>query len=124
MKYILAHPEARRRALEAVKSAPDGFVVEVKGQNRNSEQNALLHATLSDLSKSRQWAGQWLDTETWKRLVTAAWMRATGRRVMLLPALDGQGFDALYQRTSNLTKAEMAELIDYLQAWIAEKEAA
>ena len=119
MIFRLAHAVARNRALDAVKNAPDGFVVTVREPTRNLEQNAALHALLQEIAESRQWAGQPLDVEDWKRLLTAAWMRATGRGIRLVPALDGQGFDALYQRTSTLTKAEMSELIDYIQAWKA-----
>ena len=119
----LAYAVARNRALDAVKNAPDGFVVTVREPTRNLEQNAALHALLQEIAESRQWAGQPLDVEDWKRLLTAAWMRATGRGIRLVPALDGQGFDALYQRTSTLTKSEMSELISYIEAWATtEKE--
>ena len=119
MIFRLVHAIARQRALEAVKNAPDGYIVTVRGPTRNLEQNAALHALLQEIAETRQWAGQLLDVEDWKRLLTAAWMRATGRGIRLVPAMDGQGFDALYQRTSTLTKAEMSELIDYIQAWRA-----
>ena len=119
MIFRLAHAIARQRALESVKNAPDGYIVTVRGPTRNLEQNAALHALLQEIAETRQWAGQRLDVEDWKRLLTAAWMRATGRGIRLVPAMDGQGFDALYQRTSTLTKAEMSELIDYIQAWRA-----
>lgn len=124
MIFRLVHATARQRAQEAVKSAPDGYVVRIAEPSRTLEQNDALHAILTDLSKSRQWAGMWLTVEEWKRLMVAAWMRATGRNVRLVPALDGHGFDALYQRTSKLGKAEMSELIDFVQAWAAEREAA
>lgn len=119
MKFILAHQTARTRSMAAVRDAPDGYIVEIREPTRNLEQNAALHAVLGEIAASRQWAGQTLSIEDWKRLLTAAWCRATGRGVKLLPALDGQGFDALYQRTSTLTKSEMSELIDYIHAWAA-----
>lgn len=124
MIFRLVHATARQRAQEAVKSAPDGYVVRISEPSRTLEQNDALHAILTDISKSWQWAGMWLTVEEWKRLMVAAWMRATGRNVRLVPALDGQGFDALYQRTSKLGKAEMSELLDFVQAWAAEREAA
>lgn len=122
MIFRLVHSVARDRALEAVRTAPDGFVVDVREPTRNLEQNAALHAILSEIAVMREWAGQRLSIEDWKRLLTAAWCRATGRGVKLVPSVDGQGFDALYQRTSTLSKSEMSELIDYIQAWKAEHE--
>lgn len=122
MIFRLVHATARERALEAVRNAPEGFVVRVEEPTRNLEQNAALHALLSEIALSKTWAGQSLSLEDWKRLLTAAWCRATGRGVKIVPSLDGQGFDAIYQRTSTLSKAEMSELIDYIQAWKAENE--
>jgi len=39
----------------------------------------------------------------------------------VVPALDGHGVDVVFQRTSRLSKAEMAELIDFIQAWEAQQ---
>lgn len=84
---------------------------------RSSEQNRKLHAVLGDIAKQKQWAGMWLTVEDWKRLVTSAWIRAKGGHVRLMPGIDGQGFDVLYQHTSRLDKSEMAELIEYATVW-------
>lgn len=98
---------------------------------RSEEQNAKLHALLADIAEQKQWAGQWLDVEDWKRLITAGWERASGAHVRIFPALDGVGMDVLYRRTSRMTKQEMSELIEYATAWavqngvaLQEKEAA
>lgn len=88
--------------------------------NRSSEQNSKLHALLQDISEQKKWSGQTLDVEAWKRLMTAAWSRATGRRAELYPALDGVGFDVVYRRTSRMSKSEMIELIEYATAWAIE----
>lgn len=117
MIFRLVHAEARARALEAVRNAPEGYTVVVKKPSRNNEQNAALHAILQEIAGRRKWAGQKLSMDDWKRLLTSAWCKATGRGVKLVPAIDGQGFDAIYQRTSTLSKSEMSELIDYIQAW-------
>lgn len=96
------------------------FELEIKPQTRSSEQNALLHATLTDISRSVTWGGKKWDVDDWKRLLTAAWLRARKEAAIFVPAVDGAGFDVLYRRTSQLTKGECAELIDYIQAWQAE----
>lgn len=87
---------------------------------RSADQNALLHALLTQISQRVTWAGQKHSPETWKRLLTAAWLRARGDQIVVLPALDGLGVDVVFWRTSQLTRSECAELIDYVQAWAAE----
>jgi len=39
----------------------------------------------------------------------------------VLPAIDGHGIDVVFRRTSKLTKAECAELVDFVQAWAVER---
>lgn len=96
------------------------ITLSVEEERRNTAQNALLHATLQDIASRREWAGRKWDVLTWKRLCTAAWMRARGEQVLVVPALDGHGFDVVFERTSRLSKAEMADLIDFIQAWDAQ----
>lgn len=119
--YVMSHDTARQRAQEAIAAAPDGYEVEIRPPKRNGDQNALLHALLNEIAATRQWAGKHLDAESWKRLLTAAWMRAEGGTVEIVPAIDGHGFDVLYRHTSQLTKGECASLIDYIQAWYAQQ---
>jgi len=120
--FRLVHQAARENAIEAIRQAPDGWVVKVTEPTRNLEQNALLHAELQELV-GRKWCGMELDIEQWKRLLTSAWMRATKQGgVIYVQAVDGQGMDVLYQRTSTLSKSQMCDLIEYIKAWKAENE--
>lgn len=119
--FRLAHSEARRRAMSCVADAPDGYVVTVQEPTRNSEINAALHATLGDISEQVEWAGRKWDIETWKRLLVAAWTRASGDPVVMLPALDGAGVDIVFRRTSQMTQAEMRDLMAFIDAWSAEQ---
>lgn len=91
----------------------------IRDATRSTEQNALLHATLAEIAATLEWAGAKRDVETWKRLFTAAWLRARGEHVEMLPALDGCGVDIVFRRTSSLTVAECGELLDYIGAWRA-----
>ena len=120
MKFILAHPEARQRAVQAVQAAQAGFVVTIKPPTRNLEINAALHAKLTEIADSREWAGKRWDVETWKRLLVAAWSRATGEALVMLPALDGAGVDIVFRRTSAMTQAEVRELLTFIECWEAE----
>ena len=124
MKILtLSNSLSRKAACNAIASAPDGYVMKLTEPTRNLEQNALLHALLTEIAAKEQWAGRYRDIETWKRLLTCAWMRATGRNAEILPAVDGHGFDVLYRRTSTMSVSEMTELIEYINAWWAEKQA-
>lgn len=95
------------------------LVLSVKPQKRSLDQNALLHARLGEIAERHEWAGRKWDAEVWKRLLTAAWLRARGEQVVVLPALDGQGVDVVFRRTSDLSRSECAELIDFIDAWEA-----
>ena len=119
--FRLVHQAARENAIRAVSEAPEGYAVEVKPVTRSLEQNAKLHALLTDIARVTEWAGAYRDVEVWKRLLTAAWLRARGEPIEMLPALDGHGVDIVFRRTSELTVPEMIELIEYIQAWAADK---
>ena len=95
------------------------MTLELRPETRSLAENAMLHALLTRISKQVEWAGAKRDAETWKRLLTAAWLRARGEHVEMLPALDGHGVDVVFRRTSQLTRAECAELITFIQAWTA-----
>lgn len=118
--FILSHSMARQLAAQCCYDSPAGFVVTVAEPTRSGEQNARLHARLSEIAARVEWAGKLRDIETWKRLLTASWLRARGESVEVLPALDGKGVDVVFRRTSTLTKAECAELMDFIEAWEAE----
>ena len=119
--FILAHELARRNTMQAVLEAPTGYVVEIKPHNRSLEQNAKLHALIGDIAKEVIWANKEQSVETWKRLLTAAWLRARGEPVEMLPSIDGHGVDIVFRPTSKLTVEEMSEFIEYVQAWAVEQ---
>jgi len=84
---------------------------------RSTEANARLHAMLTDVSQQVDWAGKRRDVLTWKRLMTAAWLRAKNEHVEILPAIDGKGFDVIYEPTSKMNGAQVSELMEYVDAW-------
>ena len=98
------------------------LTLEIRPEKRSDAQNRLLHACLSEISKQVEWAGAKRDVDTWKRLLTAAWLRARGEPIEMLPAVDGHGVDIVFRRTSQLTKAECAELSEFVMAWAAERD--
>lgn len=109
-------------SLKAMLLAGHRMVVTVKPETRSLAENAMLHAMLTEIAEQVDWAGQKRDAEVWKRLLTAAWLRARGESVEILPALDGHGVDVVFRRTSSLTRGECSELIDFIQCWAAEHD--
>ena len=103
--------------LKASLMAGHRMVLELRQEKRSNSQNAKLHAMLTDISRQIDWVGAKRDVETWKRLLVAAWCRAEGEMVEFLPALDGRGVDIVFKRTSAMTRAEVASLIEYVTAW-------
>ncbi len=118
--FHLTHNIARQSACAAILSAPDNYRVEIRERTRSLDQNAKLHAMVSFIAKNLPWCGKHQTTDTWKRLLTAAWLRARGYQVEFLPALDGHGVDVVFRRTSDLTVAELSELIEFIYAWATE----
>lgn len=124
MKFLARIPDDLPRIGKAIRdmlpSGPVRVTVEPHKPNRSAEQNARLHAMLGDIARQRQWGGQWLDIEDWKRLFVSAWCRANKESIRLMPALDGHGMDVIYRRTSKLSVTEMIDLIEFVQWWAAE----
>ena len=90
--------------------------ISIDSVTRSHEQNAKLHAMLSDISMQAVHAGSKWDLTIWKRLLMYAWLRDSGERAQMIPSLDGSGFDVIYERTSKLTVRQMAEFIEFVYA--------
>jgi hypothetical protein len=119
--FILANEKIKNLAIDCIKRSPEGYYVEVKPANRSLEQNAKLHVLIQEISKKIEWAGKKRSIEAWKRLLTAAWLRARGEPIEMLPAIDGHGVDIVFRKTSELTMHEMSELLEYVQSWAIEQ---
>ena len=127
-KAVLFNPTQAHRVLADLWPSVKGWLgaegarltLEIRPEKRSDAQNRLLHACLSEISKQVEWAGAKRDVDTWKRLLTAAWLRARGEPIEMLPAVDGHGADIVFRRTSQLTKAECAELSEFVMAWATE----
>lgn len=89
----------------------------IKDQDRSGEQNAKLHAMLTDIANQVQHADRRWSVLIWKRLLTAAWLREEGETPQMIPAVDGNGFDVVYERTSKLSVKQCAALITWIEAF-------
>ena len=115
--FILAHETARNRALEAVKQAPDGFVVTVGERTRSGDQNALLWALLGDVSRQVVWHGNKLTPENWKDIFSASL-----KQQKVVPNLDGTGFVVCGQSTRKMGKREFSDLCELILAFGTQNE--
>lgn len=96
--------------------------VTIDDEQRSDEQNKKLHACLKDIAAHVDHAGRKWDIAIWKRLCVAAWLRERGASIQMIPAIDGNGIDVLYEPTSKLSKKKCAELIEWVQAFGAEHQ--
>lgn len=108
---ILSTKAARQRAQALVFAAPEGAVVTVREQRRTDLQNDKMWAMLSDISRSKP-EGRRHTPEDWK----AIFMNACGWEVQFIAGLDGRPFPQGF-RSSRLTKQQMGDLIDFIQAY-------
>ena len=91
------------------------MVLEIRPEKRSDAQNRRLWAMLTDISAQVDWYGHKLTSEEWKDVFSASL-----KRTKVVPGLDG-GFVVCGQSTSKMTKAEMSELQELMEAFGAEK---
>jgi hypothetical protein len=103
---IITGPQTRQRAAHYVAKAPAGTRITFALSKRTPPQNDFMWALLTELATQLPWHGVRLSPEDYKDLLTAG---LKGSRVV--PGVEG-GFVVLGQRTKDMTKDEMAELIE------------
>lgn len=94
------------------------LTLEIRPEKRSDAQNRRLWSMLSDISEQVEWHGHHLTPEEWKDVFTAAI-----KRTKVVPGLDG-GFVVCGQSTSQMTRREMSELQQLMEAFGAEHEVA
>ena len=114
--FILAHDTARQMAIQAIRNAPDGWIVEVKERTRSIDQNSLLWSLLTDVSRQVEWYGRKLDPEDWKHVFSSAL-----RKQDVVPNIEGNGFVVLGQSTSKMGKREFSDLVELIYSFGAER---
>ena len=106
----------RERASAWALKAPTGTRVEFKKPKRTIPQNDRMWAMLTDIASQKEHAGRKYTPDQWKVL----FMHACGREVQFIPALDNGTFIPWGQSSSDLSKEEMTDLIEFMLAWGAE----
>lgn len=113
---IIASQADRHKAHRWIEKAPWNTRVEFKAAKRTLDQNSHLWALLTDVATQVEHMGQRYTPDQWKIL----FMHACGREVQFLPGLDGKTFLPWGQSSSDLSRQEMTDLIDFVMCWGAE----
>lgn len=106
----------RQRIARWAQGVPVGTTVEFRAPRRSNDQNALMWSLLTQISKQVEWFGKKRSPEDWKDLTTAAL-----RGAEFVPGLTPGTVVPLGMRTSQMTSAEINELIESLFAFGAER---
>ncbi len=98
------------------RNVPVGTTVEFRAPRRSNDQNNLLWSLLTQVSTQVDWYGTKLSNEDWKDVLTASL-----RRTRVVPGIDAGTFVPLGMRTSQMTKQELADLIELILAFGTEQ---
>jgi len=123
MRILIGSEGGKRYAVENIVSLDlekKKYIVTITEETRTLEQNSKLHAMLGDIAKQVIYKGMKFNITIWKRLLTAAFLREKKRSPILIPAIDGEGIDIIYEETSKMPVGLMAEFIEYVYCYGAE----
>jgi hypothetical protein len=91
--------------------AGHAFDITIKPETRSNAANRRMWAMLRDISQQVVWHGQKLAEEDWKNIFSASL-----KKQRVVPGIDG-GFVVMGQHTSKMSRAEMSELQELMQAF-------
>ncbi len=107
--YYLHNDFYRQNAINAVKQAPQGFIVKVDKEKRTDAQNRKLWACLGDIAEQVCWHGRWLNSEDWKAMLTAGMTSDDP-----VPGITQGTMVCLGKSTSQMNKEVFRDLIEYI----------
>jgi hypothetical protein len=110
---VMRSQAERQRAKTWIDKAPPGTRVEFKATKRSIPQNDYMWGLLTDVATQKEHCGRKYTPDQWKVL----FMHACGREVQFVPSLDGATFIPWGQRSSDLSKDEMSDLIEFILSW-------
>lgn len=112
---ILRGQADRLRAVTWAQKAPAGTRIDFKAARRSTPQNSKLWAMLTDIACQVEWYGQKHSTQEWKDIFTAAL-----RTARVVPGIDPGTKVILGMHTSDMSKEEMSDLFELMNAFGAE----
>lgn len=118
--FVLRTERERGFAVAAVMKAKIGLQVRISKPTRTTEQNALLHAVLTDLADQLVWPPKWgslNDIEWWKRTCTLTWLNEIKAMPDIFVDAYGEVSGILLPHTSDLNTEQCAGLIEWIYAF-------
>lgn len=109
---VLRSKADRDKVCKWVQNVDAGTRVTLKEAKRTVPQNDRMWAMLTDFAQQVEQAGRKFTPDQWKVI----FLHALGQEVQFLPSLDGQSFVPWGQSSSDLSKAEMTDLIELIFA--------
>ena len=114
------HP-SRDRAINAVRDAPDGWVVQVGEPSRSLSANAAMWPILEAFSQQLMWpvngAMTQMSAENWKDVLSSAFKQ---QQPLIAQGING-GMVFLGQRTSKFSKRDFSEFLEFLHSTAIER---
>jgi len=114
---ILTSQTSRELAASWCLKAPVNTRVMFKESKRSLPQNDRMWAQLTDIARQVPWHGIRLTAEDWKLI----FLDALKREVRMVPNIDGNGFVNLGRSSSDLSKAEMSDLMELIAMFGAQR---
>lgn len=113
---IIRGERERKRICSWAMQAPAGTRVEFKETKRTIPQNDRMWAMLTDVANQVEWHGAKYTPDDWKLI----FMDALNREMRGTLNIDGNGWVNLGTRSSDLSKAEMGDLMELIAAFGAQ----
>lgn len=110
---ILHRQSDRDRAASWVRQAPWGTRITFQEARRTTDQNARMWAMLTEVARQVTWDGLKLSADDWKLI----FLSALKQELRMVRNIDRTGFVQLGRSSSDLSVAEMGDLMDLIAAF-------
>ena len=100
----------RAELARAVELAPLGAQFDLIDAPRTLAQNRMMWRLLTRIADQLEHCGEHWAPDDWK----CCFLKAMGKKLRFMPALDGDGVVAIGYHSSKLSRAEMSEMIEMM----------
>ena len=108
-RFVAAHDQARQGIAEFSQACDLGTEVLFQIPKRTLPQNELMWVLLGEVASQIMWCGLKLSSEDYKDIISA-----TLHQQRVVPNADRNGFITLGARTSDMSKAELSDMIEMI----------